>query len=369
MTNEQIVQLVVAKAFELGCPVAPVLPVAEGPRLLYFGLVPQGSTKVSKVEDLASDLAIALHVEDVLVKRMPGQGVVGVFIPRSDPQILRWHDLLGKAEKQVKALHYAVPLVLGVDWQGRVFTDDLAKLPHLLIAGSTGGGKSVLLRSLIASIVQLMNNQTVKLVLSDTKGVEFTDLCEAPNLLFPRATSPMMSITYMDELKKMTDGRLTMFGELGYRNIQEYNEANPNNPLPYIVLVFDELADIVCLPGAKRGEKYLGADLLDYIVRKSRAAGIHCIAAVQRPSVDVVAGVIKNNFPARLSFKMVTQIDSRTVLDTEGAEHLLGVGDMLYLSPNIPGLHRLHSGIATTNDIKAVLQFVSFKAEQERLSQ
>ena len=367
MTNDEIVKLAVAKAYQLGIQVTPVLPVVEGPRLLYFGLTPVGSTSVSRVEALASDFAVALHVEDVLVKRMPGQGVVGVFVPRAEPTILRWQALMARPE----ALNhgFAIPLLLGVDWQGRVFMDDLAKCPHLLIAGSTGGGKSVLLRSLAATIVHSVNSNAVKLVLSDTKGVEFTDLVAAPNLLYERATNPMRTIEYLDELCKETDARLRIFGELGYRNIQEYNEANPTSPTPYIVVMIDELADIVYLPSNKRGTQYIGAEKLDYISRKSRAAGIHCIAAVQRPSVDVVAGVIKNNFPARLSFRMASAVDSRVVLDTEGAEHLLGVGDCLYKSPNMPGLHRVHTGIASTKDIQAVLQFVNFKHEQARLNQ
>jgi S-DNA-T family DNA segregation ATPase FtsK/SpoIIIE len=259
-------------------------------------------------------------------------------------------------------------LLLGINWQGRAVVNDLSDCPHLLISGSTGGGKSVLLRTIIATICQYKNQDEVQLVLSDSKGVEFTDFDASRNLKYPRATSPIRTIEYMDNLCMEVDQRLNMFAMAGCKNIREWNDfaSSRDKPMPYICLVIDELADIVCLPTEKGAAKYIGAEKLDYITRKARAAGIHVIAAVQRPSVDVVKGVIKNNFPSRLTFKMPSQIDSRVVLDTEGAEHLLGVGDCLFKGPTVSGLLRLHTGIANYKDIKAMLDFVAFRITQEQ---
>jgi S-DNA-T family DNA segregation ATPase FtsK/SpoIIIE len=253
--------------------------------------------------------------------------------------------------------------VLGSDWLGKVFVDDLTTLPHLLVAGSTGSGKSVFMRSILATIVHKMNN--IKLVLSDTKGVEFNDFIGSPSLIYgERAMSPLRTVEHMDNLCKETDQRLEAIGNLGARNIQKYNsrfDGNASMRMPYIILAIDELADIVDLANEKGRARKIGAEKLDYLTRKARAAGIHVIASTQRPSVDVVKGVVKSNFIARLSFRMPSGIDSRVVLDEEGAEHLMKQGDMLYKSPNFPGLLRLHSGLATSSDIKSVLEYSVFK--------
>ena len=367
----RILQVTLSKFAELGCSVQFVPPMTEGPRLLYFGLRPASATKVSMMEGLASDLAVALGVEDVLVKRMPGHGVVGISIPRKDPQLVRWVDLLSLYDTRQRTgdTKMNVPLVLGVTQQGHAFIDDLTTCPHLLIAGSTGGGKSVLIRSLVATITNCCTRDEVLLVLSDTKGVEFNDFDKAHNLWQPRATTASDTCRYLDDLCTETDYRMSLFCSAQVKNIKEFNSSSRATTLaklPYIVIVIDELADIVEYT-VQEGRKLIrpGIDKLDYITRKSRAAGVHVIAAVQRPSVDIVKGVIKNNFPARLTFKMPSMTDSRTVIDTEGAEHLLGVGDCLYKGPNIHGLVRLHTGMATTSDIKGVLEYVNFRQQQE----
>jgi DNA segregation ATPase FtsK/SpoIIIE, S-DNA-T family len=248
-----------------------------------------------------------------------------------------------------------IPLVLGSDWLGRVFVDDLTTLPHLLAAGSTGSGKSVWLRSQIASIVCLMNDRTVRLVLSDTKNVEFQDFIGCPSLLYgDRALSVKQTVDQMLLLRKETDDRLAKIAATGRRNLAEYNQfVSAESKLPYIVLAIDELADIV--------EDSDGVDVLDYITRKSRAAGIHCIAATQRPSADIVKGVIKNNFLARVCFRMPDGVNSRIVLGENGAENLMRQGDMLYRSPNFPGLLRLHSGYATSADIQGTLEYAVYR--------
>jgi S-DNA-T family DNA segregation ATPase FtsK/SpoIIIE len=360
-TPEQmaIFALILKKIGELGEDVEPVFPVEEGPRITAYRVRPVRATRIAKVEAMSVDLATALRVDVVLAKRMPGEGVVAITVPRSNPEHLRWQTLLTKGYALLQRAR--VPLLFGLDWLGRPYVDDLTELPHLLIAGSTGGGKSVFQRSLIATVVQYMNSDAVQLVLSDTKGVEFGDFDKTPHLRWERATSPLRTIEYMDWLCKETDVRLAQYAHAGVRNINEYNRLEIGK-VPYIVLVIDELADVVYLPDGKRGAQYIGAEKLDYITRKSRAAGIHVIAAVQRPSVDVVKGVIKNNFPARVSFKMGSAVDSRVILDESGAEQLLEKGDMLY--KNGSRILRLHSGDASANDIRGVLEYAMLYKNQ-----
>src|SRR6266702_4943225 len=377
MSPEQaaMVKLTIVKLFELGQTGEFVGPLTVGPRLIYFGIRPTGATKISSLEGTAADLAVALRVEDVLVKRMPGSGHVGIYIPRPDPQHVRWLDLFGLYEQQLLKIKGAVldnvgkpeiPLLLVVNWQGRAFVDDLTKCPHLPVAGSTGGGKSVLVRSLIASFTKMFTKSQLQLVLSDTKGVEFNEFADSSLLRYSTANTAMRTIEYMQELCDTTDSRLKAFGGFGVRNIQEYNQQeSPAGRMPYIVLVIDELADVVGLSLEKGKATKIGAVKLNYLTRKSRAAGIHVIAAVQRPSVDVVKGVIKNNFPARLSFHMGSQVDSRVVLDTNGAEHLMRTGDCLYKGAS-PELVRIHTGLATQQDIKGVIAYVQYMNEQRK---
>ena len=341
---------------------------------------PIGSTRASHIEAIADDLALTLQVESVLVRQLPQEGCVGIFvpIPADEVKVVMWRDLFADA---AKFKHMEIPLCLGIDWLGNSVYDDLTKLPHLLVAGSTGGGKSVLMRSIIATIVYNGNNFSssprhpgCKIILSDTKGVEFTDFVGSPSIWRgvsgEIANSPMRTIEQMDLLCKETDDRLEAFGKLGARNILEYNQLIPVDRLvPYLVLIIDELADIVFLFGEKGRAAKIGSDKLDYLTRKARAAGIHVIAGTQRPSVDTVKGIIKANFNARLSFKTSSAIDSKVILDETGAEHLLERGDMLYKSPNMPGLQRLHSGYASSADIKGALEFASFSQTIRLLDQ
>jgi len=353
-----VLKTVLIKIAELGEMVQWVPPVESGPRIEAFKLRPMNSTRVSKIEGFAEDIATALRRDNVLVKRMPGQGVVCVFVPKQEPVHPTWLSLIEQAHGELGTQR--VPVLFGLDWLGKPYVEDLTEMPHLLVGGSTGGGKSVFVRSVLTTMMNYLSPKEVRFVLSDTKGVEFTEFDEAKHLLFPRAQSVKKTIDYMELLHTETDARLAGFGMGGHKNIREYNAAHkdiPGQTRPYIVLVIDELADIMYDPTAKKGEKYHGAEELDYITRKSRAAGIHVIAAVQRPSVDVVKGVIKNNFPARVSFKTPSAVDSKVILDTNGAEQLMDIGDMLYKRG--PGLVRLHSGYTTSSDIRSMLEYVN----------
>jgi S-DNA-T family DNA segregation ATPase FtsK/SpoIIIE len=372
--------VILTRALALGLDVRPISTVTHGNRITLYRLAPQGRTKTIAVEALAPDLALALCTPHIVVKPLAGEGVMGIYVPNKEQTTVLWRNLVGSpsnarvadlsdlSEGEGHATKQHIPLYLGTDWLGKVYIDDLTTLPHLLIAGSTGGGKSVLLRSMCAGLLYSRRASEVKLVLSDTKAVEFTDFVGCPHLMWERATNPLRTIEYLENLCEETDQRLQVLSKCGAKNIQEYNAQAPSrgyDSLPYIVLVIDELADIVSLKDAKGKKVTLGIEKVDYLSRKARAAGIHVIAATQRPSIAVVAGDIKSNFLARLSFRMPTEIDSRVVLDEGGAQYLMERGDMLYKTPNFQGgLLRLHSGLATQEDVQAAVMMAKFHETQ-----
>lgn len=368
LTSEQVdvVGKITIKLLELGLSASFTPPISVGPIISCYRFSPDGSTRVSAMESLADDLALTLCVEDVMVKRMPGESAVGIFVPNKERTLVKFLDVLAHNWQQSKAVR--VPLNFGVDYLGNGFVEDLSTLPHLLIAGSTGSGKSTLVSSMIAVLVNIANSNDLKLILSDTKNVEFGHFMGAPHLLFEPATSIYQTIERMEWLCEEMDQRLKKIGAAGCRNIFEYKERlsgtdnlrRPAEAMPYIILVIDELADILS-DHRRQGEKgpsigKVAEGFLSKIVQKSRAAGVYVIACTQRPSVNIVAGSIKANFPARLTFRLPSGHDSRTVIGTEGAEHLLSMGDMLYASPNRPGIVRLHAPWASIADIKAAVE-------------
>lgn len=342
---------ITTKFRELGVFAKFVLPVSEGPIVSIFRFQPVGNTKVSQMEALSSDIAVALGVEDVLIKRLPGESSVACFVPNKEQHPLDFKDAIGAAWN-VKDT-FDVPLLFGVDMLGNSFVGDLVKLPHLLIAGSTGSGKSTLLSSIIAALIYCKSPEKISLILSDTKGVEFCHFIGAPHLLFPPATSVYQTLENMDWLLDEMERRLHLIGKAGCRNIHEYHNVSIASEMPFIILAIDELADLMLFRGSRRGESKISEEKLGKIVQKSRATGVHVIAATQRPSVNVVAGSLKANFPARLSFRLPSEADSRTVLGTSGAEHLLARGDMFYLSPLRPMLERLHAPLTCVADMEA----------------
>lgn len=353
--QEVVVGKVASKLAELGYEARFIGPISVGPILSVYRFFPTGRTKVSNLEALASDFAVTLGVEDVLVKRMPGESAVGIFVPNAERTYINFRDTASTIWQTYHAPNGpTVPLNLGIDHLGQPFVEDLALLPHLLIAGSTGAGKSTLLDALIASIVYTVNSDTIKLVMSDTKNVEFGHFVGAPHLLFEPATSIYQTLEQLDWVIDEMSDRLNALGKAGVRNIFEYREMGKK--MASIVVIIDELADIMQFKGEKRGESKIAEDKLGAIVQKSRAAGVYVIAATQRPSVNVVAGSIKANFPARLTFRLPSDADSRTVIGTTGAEHLLSRGDMLYVSPNAPGIRRLHAPFVEIEDIKAAVE-------------
>lgn len=344
--QKQIVMAIAIKLAQLGHEVTFVEPVTEGPLITTYRFVPKAAAKVAQIAACAPDIALALHVEDVVVRRLPGEGAVGISVPNVERKPVLWRDLLASPDAGS-----ALPLNFGVNSEGKPYREDLAKLPHLLITGSTDGGKSVLLRSLIASLMLWRNPNEVQFLLSDCKRVEFGHFIGAPHLLFEPCKTMYETWERMDWLLAEVDRRLRILECWQERNIADYNKRNPDGRLPYIVFVVDELFKVLSA-GDKRGEAKIGSQKLSRIVSESRAAGIHVIAATQRSSVDVITGSIKANFPARLTFRLPSQEDSRTIIGHSGAEHLLARGDMFYCSPNHPATLRLHSGYATTEDIR-----------------
>jgi S-DNA-T family DNA segregation ATPase FtsK/SpoIIIE len=373
MTEQQVktIAQIMAKLHLLGCPVKPSDKINVGPVVTVYRFVPAGSTKFSQIEALGQDLAITLGVENVLVKRLPGESAVAVFVPNPKDEI-KFPDFKDTVSNCWQAHKREgnptkVPLNFGVDYLGRPFVEDLSELPHLLIAGSTGAGKTTLLASIISSLIYVCPPDEVQLVLSDTKGVEFRRFAGVQNLMFEPAYTVLDTLQQMEWIIEDMDKRYNLFAQRNVRNITEYNKL-PIKKLPFIVIVFDELADILTdttkeendegkPTGPSRGRRC--EQMLAKITQKARAVGTYVIAATQRPSVKVVDGNIKANFPARLTLRLPTGMDSRTVLGTEGAEHLLGQGDMLYLSPNRPGLSRLHAPYAKLVDIDMAVHMAS----------
>jgi S-DNA-T family DNA segregation ATPase FtsK/SpoIIIE len=328
-------------------------PITVGPLISTYRFLPKASTKVSQITSCADDLTLALASdEDVLVRRLPGEAVIGISVPNKQRKPVLWRDTLAPAEA-------LIPLNMGTDSQGLLYRDDLAQLPHLLVAGSTGSGKSIWMRAALASLIWWKSANEFKFALSDTKGVEFPMFDGDPHEWHPRAQSKYTTWEILDELYSETERRMKIFQCEQKRNIQEYNKAATR--LPYIAMFIDELATV--LEGDKRGETKIAQSKLGRIVQLSRAAGVHIVAGSQRPSVDVVAGSIKNNFPARLSFRVSSGFDSRTVINQDGAEHLISRGDMFYLSPNKAALSRLHAAYANDEDLKQCV-----KISRERIN-
>ena len=361
LTKHQLIAAqLLTKITELGHSVTYIPQVSEGPIVTIYRFLPRGATRVSHIEGLAQDFAICLGVEDVLVKRIPGESAVSIWVPNKERHYIDFKETMGaywKAREGQK-----IPLNLGVDHLGRPVVVDLSSLPHLLIAGATGSGKSTLLSSILASIVYGVNSSDVQIILSDTKGVEFGRFIGAPHLLYDPATTVYTTLERLEWLNQEMDRRYEILKKQGVQNLAQYNERTSKR-IPYYLLCIDELADVI-QDDTKVGDEGKGPTLgnlalrkIGKLAQKARAVGIHIIAGTQRPSAKLISGDIKSNFPARLSFRLPSGVDSRVVLDTEGAEHLIQQGDMLFINPNKPGIQRLHSPyIKNEEDIEAAIE-------------
>jgi len=364
-----LAQVLVAKyaEFEVHGQVTQINP---GPVVTTFEFKPEAGVKYSRIINLTDDLCLALKAESILVERMPGKSTVGIQVPNRQREII-WlrenvesQDFIGNKSK--------LTMGLGKDINGRLAVADLAGMPHLLIAGSTGAGKSVAINAFIMSILYKATPDQVRLILVDPKRLELGNYEGVPHLFTPIITEPKLAANALRNAVREMERRLKLLAEKGVRNIDQYNklfeddgtlnlfgENAEERPLPYIVIIIDELADLMMLDAGNVEES------VTRLAQMARAVGIHLVLATQRPSVDVITGLIKANFPARISFRVATKVDSRTILDANGAEALLGKGDMLYLPSGSARVHRLHAPFVTEKEIAAVVEFWKAQATAE----
>lgn len=331
-----------------------VVLIEYGPVITLFEYQPHIDSKISKIIALEDDLAMALEATSIrIIAPIPGKSVVGFEIANKCRKDVSISNVI-KSSSYVNFSGY-LPLILGEDTIGNKIVVDLVKMPHLLIAGSTGSGKSVALSTMIISLLCKRSPQELKLILIDPKRLEFAPYADISHLLFPIVTVPKYSITVLRWLVQEMENRYETMAQAGVKNIFEYNkycEKNYLSKLPFIVIIIDELADLMMVAG-KEVE-----DLITRISQMARASGIHMIIATQRPSVDVITGLIKVNFPSRISFKVTSKFDSRTILDCTGADKLLGKGDMLFLDSQTATLRRIHGAYVSDNDINKVVSHI-----------
>lgn len=357
--QQEVVDIISEKIEAIGKNAQFVGPVTVGPIISTYRFFPMLKTKVAHLESIHKDIAVVLGAEAVLIKRMPGESAVGFFIPNKKRTIVQFKDTLRHVteymnEKQPDG-HLPIPVNFGITADGHPFVDDLTTLPHLLIAGTTGGGKSTLLHGVVDSMCWTMAPSQLQMYISDTKGVEFRHFAHLPHLRKPIANDKFAVMNYFEEVLEETDRRYKVYGQLGVRNIHEYNAMQPEEDrMPYIVFVIDELADLMG-QNIPRDEAKLCSDKLSNIVARSRGTGIYVVAATQRPDVKQIKGSIKANFPSRLSFRLPSPADSKTILNTKGAEGLMMKGDMLYMSSTSPELRRLHAPYMTLQESKDMI--------------
>ncbi|WQY67212.1 DNA translocase FtsK [Helicobacter pylori] len=338
-----------------------IIRTYSGPIVTTFEFRPAPSVKVSRILGLSDDLAMTLCAESIRIQApIKGKDVVGIEIPNSQSQIIYLREILESELFQKSSS--PLTLALGKDIVGNPFITDLKKLPHLLIAGTTGSGKSVGVNAMILSLLYKNPPDQLKLVMIDPKMVEFSIYADIPHLLTPIITDPKKAIGALQSVAKEMERRYSLMSEYKVKTIDSYNEQAPNNGVeafPYLIVVIDELADLM-MTGGKEAEFPIAR-----IAQMGRASGLHLIVATQRPSVDVVTGLIKTNLPSRVSFRVGTKIDSKVILDTDGAQSLLGRGDMLFTPPGTNGLVRLHAPFATEDEIKKIVDFIKAQKEVE----
>ncbi len=330
-----------------------------GPVVTTFEFKPLPHIKVSKILALQDDLAMALKAQSIRIQApIPGKDVVGIEIPNETQETIYLREII---ESEIfQKSKSPLTMALGKDIVGAPFVTDLKKLPHLLIAGTTGSGKSVGINSMILSLLYKNSPDELKFVMIDPKQLEFSIYNDIPHLLTPVITDSKKAITALNAMVKEMERRYKLMSKMRVKNIEGYNKkVSKEERMPYIVIIIDELADLMMTSG--KDVEYAIARL----AQMARASGIHLIVATQRPSVDVVTGLIKANLPSRISFKVGQKIDSKVILDQFGAESLLGRGDMLFTPPGIVGLIRLHAPFASEEEIEKIVEFLKSQREAE----
>ena len=353
-----------------------VVQINPGPVVTTFEFKPEAGVKYSRITTLMEDLCLGLQAESVLIERLPGKPTVGIEVPNTRRELISLRAILESNE-----FHDSVSkmtIALGKDINGRIKVASLETMPHLLIAGATGAGKSVMLNAMIMSFLYKATPDEVRMIMVDPKRVELGIYEGIPHLLTPVITEPKKATNALRNAVLEMERRLKLLASHGVRNIDQFNrkmaqlrdrpkdlfdddpEENEDlNPLPYVLILIDELADLMMLERANVEE------CITRLAQMARAVGMHLVLATQRPSVDVITGLIKANFPSRISFRVATRVDSRTVLDSMGAEHLLGKGDMLFLPPGSSRLTRVHGAFVTEAETNGVVEFWKNQARPE----
>jgi S-DNA-T family DNA segregation ATPase FtsK/SpoIIIE len=342
-----------------------VVEILPGPVITMYELKPAPGVKISKVAGLSDDLALALRAPSVrIVAPIPGKAAIGIEIPNNQRSLVYLQEIL--TSQAFKTSPHRLTIALGKDITGAPFVTDLARMPHLLVAGATGTGKSVCLNTMIISLLFKSSPDMVRFLMIDPKRIELTMYNDIPHLLHPVVTQPKEATRALKWAVEEMERRYMLLSDRGVRNIEAYNrrivkEKKPatqdpsqgvDKNLPYIVVVIDELADLMMTSSRDVEEA------ITRLAQMARAAGIHLIIATQRPSVDVLTGIIKANFPARISFQVSSRVDSRTILDGIGAENLLGQGDMLFLPPGVGRIVRIHGAFISEEEVKKIADFL-----------
>ena len=346
-----------------------IVQINPGPMVTTYEFKPEAGVKYSRVTGLDDDLCLAMRAESILIERMAGKNTVGIQVPNHRRETIHLRDCIESEEfRKAKS---RLTIAMGKDINGLIRTADLAEMPHVLIAGSTGSGKSVAINAMIMSLLYRTTPAQVRLILVDPKRVELGIYEGIPHLFTPIITEPKLAANALRNAVREMDRRLKLLASHRLRHIDQYNklfegatpslfsDAEDEGPLPYIVIIIDELADLMMLDRANV------EDSIKRLAQMARAAGIHLILATQRPSVDVITGLIKANISTRISFRLATKVDSRTILDANGAEALLGRGDMLFLPPRTSRLLRLHAPLVTEKEVAAVVDFWKEQGEAE----
>ena len=360
-------RVLVEKCGEFGVD-GSVEQINPGPVVTTFEFRPDAGVKYSRVTGLADDLCLAMAAESILIERMPGKSTVGIQVPNHERETIWLRDVVeceNFAQSKSK-----LAIALGKDISGRIVIGDLASMPHVLIAGSTGSGKSVAINAMIMSVLFKSTPEQVRMILVDPKRVELGMYEGIPHLFTPIITEAKLAANALRNAVREMERRLKLLAANHVRNIDQFNKLFENGseylfedvnqePLPYIMIIIDELADLMMLDRANVEEA------ITRLAQMARAVGIHLVLATQRPSVDVITGLIKANVPTRMSFRLATKVDSRTIIDSNGAESLLGRGDMLFLPPGTSRLQRVHAPFVTEKEIAAVTEFWRAQGEAE----
>jgi S-DNA-T family DNA segregation ATPase FtsK/SpoIIIE len=345
-----------------------VTHINPGPVVTTFEFKPDAGVKYSRVTGLADDLCLAMAAESILIERMAGKSTVGIQVPNTERETIWLRDVVEcESFAQSKS---RLPIALGKDINGRIVTGDLAAMPHVLIAGSTGSGKSVAINAMIMSVLFKSTPEQVRMILVDPKRVELGMYEGIPHLFTPIITEAKLAANALRNAVREMERRLKLLAANHVRNVDQFNklfdsgsghlfEDVNQEPLPYIMIIIDELADLMMLDRANVEEA------ITRLAQMARAVGIHLVLATQRPSVDVITGLIKANVPTRMSFRLATKVDSRTIIDSNGAESLLGRGDMLYLPPGTSRVQRVHAPFVTEKEISAVTEFWKAQGQAE----